>query len=426
MRTGHYPERRGWARVLVGTCLVVASAWASARDDERRPDVVELIDGKRLEGRVLYIDDSELVFRGPRSSKERIVERGDIADLTLRRHDLDDWLDRVAVVDLEDPRALLELAALATSRTLHGEAEIIGWVAATAESPAVDEARAAIGMQDHRGKWRIRIDRDWFRLEDLEDNRAWSDKVTLTTDHYVIHSSAPIRNAALLALDIAALHRACRDHLSPKLRLLEPEEPLVVHLYGRDREAPLPYERPDGAFLVDDRVLHVPVEFLADRPDDVRRVLAREVVRQYLHETTVESRQGRGPMPPWIDEGLGGLAADGLRGGPAAATIDWGSPPRRAAAAHFRPTTSRPEDAGRVVGYGLLDFASTRHAAYRRSQSASLLFVLTQLDPVAADTMLREALVGRSSFGKIEKLYDRTDDELNREWDDAIAAIVRS
>lgn len=421
----HYPRRRGAARGLAA--LVVCAAGALGGDDERAPDVVELLDGERLEGRIVYVDDDEVVLRDRRGRDERTLDRAEIAELTTRRDALDDWLARVAQVDLEDPTALLELAAVATSRTLHDEAALATWLAATAESPDVGPAREALGFTPRRnGDWRGRVGRDTFTLAELDAPRRWSERVTLATEHVVIESSAPIRNAALLALDVAALHRDLRDHLSPRLRLLDPEQPLVVHLYGFDRDAPLPIERPDGAFLVADRTLHVPVETLAQRPDDVRRALAREFARQYLFEVTVQARRGAGPMPPWIDEALAGLASDGLRGGPAAARIDWTAAPRRAAALHVRPTTRRPERAGRVVGYGLLDLADPRHAVHRRARCTTLLHALRRADVSIADEVLRESLVGRSSFGRIEELYDRRADAIDALWEAEVTRVLGS
>lgn len=424
VRTRHHPHRTGPWRALALVGVAILSAAASADVDERRPDVVERTDGERLEGVVVYADAAELVVRV--DEDDHVVPRAEIASATTRRDALGDWLDRVAAVDLEDPTALLELAGVAASRTLHDEAELVTWLAATALSPDLDAARRAAGLEPHRGGWRTRRDGETFTLDELTSARAWSDRVTLHTEHHVVHTSAPIRTSALLTLDIASLHRSIRDELSPTLRLFDPERPLVVHLYGRDDDAPLPADRPDGAFTVSDRTLHLPVEDVAHRTDDVRRVLARELVRLYLHETTVAARRGRGPLPPWLEEGLAGLAADGLTGVAGAARVDWDRAPRRAAARHVRPTTRRPEDAGRVVGYGRLDLAVPRHAEHRRARCTTLLYTFRGHDRAAADELLREALAGRSSFGRIEEIQGLSEPRIESLWAATVAGILGS
>jgi hypothetical protein len=109
---------------MTSTTLLCALAALSSGGEES-PDLLTLLDGKKIECRILYEDAAKVIYRAKRKDVE--VPRVDVVDVQSVERNLREFLDRFGKVDRTNAAALCELALFAESHFLPAEAHAL-WI----------------------------------------------------------------------------------------------------------------------------------------------------------------------------------------------------------------------------------------------------------------------------------------------------------
>jgi hypothetical protein len=383
-----------------------------------RPDTLVLQNGKEIECRVLFEDDSKVAYReGGRRVKE--VPRADVAEVHSIERYMRTFLARHAELDTADVSALAELAQWAEGVDLHGEARNL-WIRILTLDPENEQAWTELGGSKGRRGWRLRVRGRYKTLEELRERVSdWKTAMELPTAHYLIRTNADPRLALDAAIDVERVHQMYYDTVGRALELYPFEETPEVHLYGATDDAPQPpqpgwsawYERIGNTVMV--RGLD------ADR-HEIRKAF---VYLLLTNSFRLPEANHEGQLPEWAREGIANAFAFALRPAPGAIQMETGVPHvewfAQQAADQDSLSIKRVIDGGR----GAFRTGGDEGRFVRESYTLSFFLLNAEGGKYRGKFLeyMKSAYVGKGAASHFEKIFGMKLEELEPEY----AAFVR-
>ena len=346
--------------MAAGLCLLFAFAGVARAQDE-----VELLDGTKLEGRVVFEDERELILIGA-NSKERTIALDKVKSARTRTRSLHAALDHWDRLKEGDAVGLWELAAFCRDRGLSGEAQVFAWMVLRAEP----EHAAAHALLDHKLKgnaWYGQSGKIWMPLDRLHEvHKDFKDGWEFTSLHYRLQSNLPLERVLTMLIDLERFHRFFYGTLGAELKLREVMEPMYAAVYADEKSFPKTADNRKGYYTAMTNTLFV----LADQGLEPGLVY-HEASHQLLICTATRESRGRGSIPAWVNEGIAVYFEHSGKGLGGHATFEAGKPVRDMFAAHA--TEKKPFDLSRMFSFASADFMISSKATLKYAQSYSLV-----------------------------------------------------
>ena len=392
-------------------CLALLVALGGGGFD-RPKDRVELQSGKVVQGHVLYEDEARVIALV--GTREREFESAEVASVDSVERELEAVLERLDRVDEADAAALLELARYARDHRLPNESALLAWCAVAAQ-PDLEGAHELLGHRRRNGRQMVRVGKREFPVDELGQERDWSDAWEFRTTHFALRTDLPLGEALGIALDLERVYRDLMDFLGPELTLRDVLEPMPAEVHADQGSFPEAIGSRRSYFLPEMRTLYVNAGAGYDR-----WTLVHEVTHQVLYCTAEGQRAGRGThMPGWLEEGL----AEYMAGNAGGARGRVRARPGGICLPHFQnhAAASDPYDVSRLLTFGQDDFASSSNEQLKYAQSYTFVHFLLhgegQRHRPALMQFLRDCWVGKSSSGTFMKAVDLRERELQQAWD---------
>lgn len=197
-------------------------------DDDLR-DVVVLVDGDELRGRVLRPYSADTIELAVGGKRERI-ERTEIASTSTVAKRLADWLELVQPgLDVDRQWELVELARAAR---LDAMARLQAYRVLTAD-PDHEEAHAFLDHRGKPGRWRWRYDGRLVSADSFDEkSRSDDDPLVLRTEHYELHCDAGLSTSLDIAFDLERLYATWMDEIGSRVDAYEALEPMLVRVHA--------------------------------------------------------------------------------------------------------------------------------------------------------------------------------------------------
>ena len=343
----------------------------SGANDKRVPDVVELKDGTKIEGRVVYEDPSLVVVRS--AARDREIAMKDVAVVRSRAADLRGVLDRW---DKETPTSaagLLELAQSCDKADLSDEAQLFAWRALLLD-PKNEDAHKRLGHTLHNGSWLVHDGTKTIPFASLADARKeWKDGWALATTHYRLRTNLDLARATDMALELESFYRTFFDVFGRELKLYEVVEPMSAHVHADKQSFPPVVSYRDAYFDSSTSTLLVNAAGGFEP-----HTLFHEATHEILFNTAERTKGSRGEIPAWLDEGLAeymGCSMSGLDAHPVFS-------PGAIAMAHFKvhAEARTPFDLARVLTFSSGDFMASSRSDLKYAEAYTLVHFLLNGD----------------------------------------------
>ncbi len=380
----------------------------------RTQDVVELENGKRHEGLVVYADDETVVLRsgGPRGGKDRSFAREEVAVLETRKESLRELLNRSLEIDEGDVQGNLGLADFARRNGLEGEARLF-LLRVLLVDPDHEEANERLEHRKRGKQWTLPHRGRHYPLEKLHELCSdWGGAWELETLHYEVRTNLPLDRGIAAALDLERTYLALYDRFAEAFGMYEATETMKAHLHGDARSFPQSGTR-TAFFSAGENTLRVEasVELAQD-------ILVHEATHQILFTVAAREKTNTGSVPAWVDEGLAEYMAATIEGVPGKLRLD--QDPLNLG--HFRAhvDAEKPFALSRVLNFRVSDFEAGSRSALAYSQSYTLVHFLLHFDDGAFrdgfHAFVRGNFRGKRSASHFKKAVGMDDDDLEERW----------
>lgn len=380
------------------------------------PDLIVLKDGKEIECRVLWEDESTVVYTEKRKAEE--VATSEVASVQSIERSVREYLERFSGLPRGNVAGLLELADFCEARELLGEARHLRLRVLTLD-PENESAWVKLGgVRTERRGWRMKVRGRFLDLDDLRERVSdWKHALELPTAHFLIRTDADPARALDLAVDAERAYLAFYDLLGRALRLYPFDEVPEINVYSSKDDYPSPPTAGSIAwFAPNANVLHVDGAAAREEPHAAVAELADVLLWNALRRTVGKT----GSMPPWARNGIGQAFATAFRRDPGYASWDLSRPAHE----HFRTHAAArdPLGLGELVNAGPNAFESGTNAARYVAQSYTLLHYLAFADGGAyrraLGQYLAEAFGGQGSASHLEKALGRKEKEIEAGWNE--------
>lgn len=377
----------------------------------RVPDKVELADGTRLEGRVVFEDEELLIVRT--GTRDREIEKHKVVRSTSRaavhREAIEAWTELAP----KDVSGLVALAESSKRDDLLEESRLFALQVLLID-PSNQAARALSGHEEVRGSWMVREGGrkiEWTKL--LKSHDDFGDPWELETTHYHVRTNLPLPQALEAALSLECHYLAFRDAFARDLRLLEVVEPLHASIHADSKSFPEVTTGRKAHFETASRKLFVD----ASAGLEVR-TLVHEATHATLFGTANADALGRANIPAWLDEGLAVYMETAVQGSGGKLYLDRQGSDRRWYRRHAEEKD--PYDLSRVLNFQTADFLASSRADLKYAQSYTLVDFLAH----GEDGKYREgfarfvqsAYLGKSSQTHFKAAIGVDDKVLERAW----------
>jgi hypothetical protein len=372
-----------------------------------------------LRGRVVFEDANEVILRV--GTHERGIAHKEVKSTYYRADNQRGAVERWVGLKPDDLQHTLDLAQFCKRSDLLEEMRLCAWWAVLLDHDN-EEAHAYLG--DTRGKegWLVREGARRIELDKvLAGHKSWNDAWVLETTHYVVHTNLPLQEGIAAAFDLECHYNAFFGTFARDLRLLEVTEPLFANIHADAKSYPRLAGARAAYFNPDTRTLEVDASNGVGIPE-----LAHEATHAVLHATAIATRQARGDIPAWLDEGLSEYMAAGFDGPPGRITF------ARDAVNHVHFATHagapKPYDLSRVLNFESADFVTSARADLKYAQAYTLVHygLLANGGDLRTKFLafVRSAYRGQASQTHFEEAMGTTTEKLERAWTDYVKLIA--
>lgn len=334
------------------------------RGDGRSADQVELKNGTKLGGRVVYEDETKVVLRD--GSRFREFERQEVKLVVSRaanaREALGRWLD----LKPADPHALLDIVRFCERMDLDDDARVFARAALVAD-PRDTEAHETLGHQRRSAGWVERDGARWVAFEELGDVRSdWKTAWELASTHYHLRTNLDMATAVTTLLDLECFYQAFFSRFGRELTLYEVVEPMGAHVHRLRDTFPIVMAG-RGAYY--DEALNT---LLVDASNGLDRgLLIHEATHQLLSCTAERARGSSSDIPAWLDEGLAEYMRACTTGLPGRARFVEGLVASQHFARHAQ--ASEPYSLARVLSLDSAEFQASSKSDLKYAQAYTLV-----------------------------------------------------
>lgn len=403
-------ENRRTCRLLVIAMLACTSSLRAQTVEPR--DTVVLTSGKELHGRVIRMDEKEVVLRT--GSTDRSIRRQQVRSVDCvtvkHRQFMDIWQN----TSPSDVKALLELALVANNAGLPHEARLMQWYAAL-QQPDNATIHAMLGNREQNGRFLVEIDGKWVPFEKADAlGTDFDDAWRVRSEHFAIRCAAGLRSGLDTLMDLERLYWTMHDLFGAVLELPELVETVDVRLYRSREQMPSLGTHVGAYFSTDEAALYTCMA------DGKPFALMHEATHALLHYLFVRTARTRGTLPAWLDEGW----AEYMRG-----RLPLSQPGKPQLLAHSEApehvqamaTADRGDLYGvhRILNFKSSDFSASTHQQLKYAQAWALFRFLFESQDAALrehfDQYLRDAVRGRGQASTFRRLFAADEQRLDTE-----------
>ncbi|MFN0244726.1 MAG: DUF1570 domain-containing protein [Planctomycetota bacterium] len=371
---------------------------------------MELHNGTKLQGRIVYQDEAVLILRD--GTKERTIPMKDVklavSRLGHQREAIERWLESKP----EETQGVRDLAQYCKRVGLHDDALLFQRFI-LCSAPEDEEAHLALGHMRRANGWAERSAGKWTDWRKIESMRAsWKTPWELRSSHYRLRTNLPMSDAVRALLDLECLYFAFYDLFGAEMMLRETVEPLEAHVHADAESFPVAYVGRSAYFdAAIDRLV-------VDASKGIHRgLLFHEAVHQLLFNTAVETASSIGDLPAWLDEGLAEYMSWSMSGTASRATFDEEAIARN----HFERHAAAIEsiELERLLVFGTEDFLTPQSEL---KYAAAYTFVHFCLHGQGEKfrrrffDFVRGAYKGQGSPTHFKDALATPEDELERAW----------
>ncbi|MEM7308353.1 MAG: hypothetical protein AAF682_16860 [Planctomycetota bacterium] len=406
--------------MIAALALAILPTFATTTDAE--PDIVVLAGGKEVSCRVLYEDDTKVVYRARRKNRE--VPREEVESVRSIERSLREFLGAYDAVEAPGPEELVELATFCEQRELHAEARNL-WIRILTLDPVHEGAWTKLGGVESRKGWRLRVRGRFYTIDELRERASdWKNAMELPTAHFLVRTDIAPEQALDVTLDVERAYLAFYELLGPVLELYPFDEVPEIHIFSDANDYPKPPTPGRAWFSPVANTLYVDASTEeALTPHEVVSNLTYGLLANAFQRTLGKS----GLIAPWARRGMAesfGLAA---RRDAGHASWDFGVP----YLPYFRAQAGDPDalDLRKLVGAGFTSFDSGSDQERYVRQSYTLTFFLVYAEDGAHRAgfaeYLRSSFGGQGAISHLSKALGMEVDALERAWTEYVAAVAR-
>ncbi|MBK7642137.1 MAG: DUF1570 domain-containing protein [Planctomycetes bacterium] len=400
--------------------ILFASILLAPGGDSRPLDTVELTNGSKLTGRVVYEDADGIVLLS--GSNEREIARDKIARCESRAAASREAFGLWRGLSEDDLAATLSLAKDCRARKLEEEAQLFAWQV-LAHDGANAAAHEFLGHERRKDSWLVNDGvRRWPWEKLLELRADWKDAWVLSSEHYRVRTNLPLVEAVQSVLELEGAYESFFELLGRPLRFHELLEPLEAQVHADEKSFPEFAGDARSYFASATHVLYVN----ASRGFD-RGALVHEAAHQLLDACIQTTRTGRGDVPGWLNEGL----AEYMR----ATTLGpLGRPlcdPGALDLGRFREHAGakEPYDLGRVLTFDSSDFLGSVKSSLKYSASYTLVcWALDSEEPQLRERFfayLGKVCKGNGSSTAFKSALELDERAIQKDWDAFVRATLQ-
>jgi tetratricopeptide (TPR) repeat protein len=332
--------------------------------DGRAGDYVELRNGGKLTGRVVYEDETRVVLR--EGSKLREIDRADVKSVVSRAANAREALGRWLELKPKDPNALLDIVRFCERMGLTEDAQAYARIALVA-NPADNDAHEVLGHQRRSDGWAERVGTRWVSYGELESVRAsWKTSWELASSHYRLRTNLEMATAIGALLDLECFYRSFFDRFGRELTLHEVLDPMDAQIHATRDSYPIALV---GRIAYYDPSL---ATVIVDASSGLERgMLIHEATHQILRSTGDRSRGVTSDIPAWLDEGLAEYMRACMTGPSGRMRFD----DKLVLAEHFKEQASAkdPYDLARLLTFDTGEFHTESKSDLRYAEAYTLV-----------------------------------------------------
>lgn len=259
-------------------------------------DRVTLKSGETIEGRVVFEGPDRIVVRI--GSKDRDVAPKEIAEVRSRARDAREVALSWEKLLPNNVEGRLKLAQFARERELEGEARLLA-LSVLAQDVKNEAAHKFLGHEKRGAAWQIKFGSRSVAFERwLELRRDFSDTDPMPSTHFMLRTNVPLDVACNFALEFELFYVAFMEWFRPELDLYEVLEPITLHVHADNKSYPGGSGR-KGFFDPAAYTVYADVS-----EGYALGILIHEATHALLNATSVRTKEARGNIPSWVDEGL--------------------------------------------------------------------------------------------------------------------------
>ena len=400
-------------------CLI---PWfASGGEEKITSDVVQLVGGQRLSGRVLFEGRDALIVKSGRGEVE--VERSDVAEIHSIERSLADFIKRFDAMPRENLAAVLELARWCEVQKLNNEAHNL-FLRAVLGDPTNAEALKACGGRNAGKKVQLRNDKRWLDVEEFRAQKPkWRDGLHFATAHFDIETDVGLDKLLDVSVQLERNYLRFYQALGPELVLYVFEERPTIRIYANAKDFPQSWSGGDNTwFAPGENVLHL----LTGERYDMQQI-SRAVTDMLLFNACRRSSGKTGQVPGWIACAIGEFFAATAPSVPFGPWEEFGKPVQgwfRLQAGDLKPIELKT-----LLRSSLGEMRRGPDAERRTAAAYTLGHFLVRGDGGAhRDALfayLRGAWLGKISSNDFLKTINLSEAELSKRWREHVTANAR-
>jgi hypothetical protein len=394
-----------WNSIAIVACLLIPGD-----EVEPAPDIVTMKQGRALEGRVVFEDDTHLVLRVKSRDREIPLEKVESVRAAIRELPL--ALEAVATLKPKSIGSLITIGEQLEKQNLPLEARLVYWKALL-QNPAGDAANLALGHRKRQKSWVIPHGQRRWRFDRLTEVRKdFGDAWEFDTTHYHLRTNLPLAQALDCALDLERFYVGFYRTFGPELNLREVTERMEVEIHATRNS--FPQNGRSGYYKPDEGRIYI------DASNGLRRsTLVHEGTHQLLDFTAIRMKPGKGKIPGWLNEGMAKYMEAAITGKSGELTIVPGEPDERGFAIHG--TAKKPYGLKRVLNFQSDDFHASSKVALKYAQAYTLVSFCLHAEKERYRegffTYLCGAYAGKSSSTHFKKAIGVKERDMEKAWE---------
>ena len=365
------PRTKPLLLALLACAVLSTSASAStlAVGDERVPDRVELANGTRVEGRIVFEDDSKILLLT--GTGEKTFEKKSVKSSRSRARLHDGIFERWLALDPDQLPAILDLMRACKQTDLLEDAECFANRALLLDRKNAD-AHKLLGHRKRGSGFDFEFRKDrWTSFDQVFVARPdWDQALDVASMHYVVRTNFALESAVASALDLECFYRAFFVLFGKELELREVVDPMTVEIHA-DRGS-FPQLASSRTAYVEPVRNWVEIDASGGTTGGAdRQELFHEATHQLIAALTHLSFSGAGEVPGWLNEGLAEYLAAGMNGPPGQKKFSEGA----LLLDHFKvhAAAKSPYDLSRVLTFEAGDFIASSKSDLKYAQAYTLV-----------------------------------------------------
>jgi hypothetical protein len=403
---------------MIPALIVSLLASSSTLGDEN--DLLVFADGKQVPCRVLLETENKIVYRARNKTSE--ISRAAVKEVQSVERSLREFLQRFEKSDPRDVAAVSELALLAESSFLTGEAHN-AWIRVLTLDAENEQAWTKLGGVRRRTGWELRVRGRFYTLDELRARVSdWKNALELRTAHFLVQTDGPPERALDVALDVERAYLTFYDVFGKPLELYAFDEIPEIQIFSdpKDFRAPPTQGRP-AWFDRSANAVYVNAQQASERG-----TIVAEFTEALIFNAFRRTLAKTGELEPWAREGVKQVFAVASRPDPGRVSFDFATPYKPYFEAQVGDAKALSLE--QVLRAGITSFDSGTDQARYTAQAYTLIYFLVffenQKYRAGLANYLRDSYLGKGGTSNFFKAVGADEKTLEGQWTGFVKSIA--